>query len=42
LLTRLPSSSEGDAYFPAFEQDFDLRETLISTPEMTVERYVRR
>ncbi len=42
LLTRLPSSIEGDAYFPAFEQDFDLRETLISTPEMTVERYVRR
>lgn len=42
LLTRLPNPIEGDAYFPAFEQDFDLRETLISSPEMTIERYVRR
>jgi len=42
LLTRLPKAIEGDAYFPVFEQDFDLQETLIASPEMTVERYVRR
>jgi len=41
LLTRVPGPVEGDAYFPPFEQDFTLRETVISTPEMTVERYVR-
>lgn len=42
LLTRVPEPVEGDAYFPPFEQDFALRETVISTPEMTIERYVRR
>ncbi len=42
LLTRIPQEIEGDAYFPAFEQDFSLQETLISSPEMTVERYIRR
>ncbi|PTX92912.1 dihydrofolate reductase [Spartobacteria bacterium LR76] len=42
LLTRLPRAIEGDAFFPVFEQDFHLSETLISTEEMTIERYVRR
>lgn len=42
LLTVVKRSVEGDTFFPVFEQDFDLREVLMETPDMEVRRYVRR
>jgi len=33
---------EGDAFFPAFEPDFEWTETLLTQPEFTVEHYRRR
>lgn len=41
LLTLLPGEVEGDAYFPAFEELFSFRETVLVHPEFEVRRYVR-
>jgi len=41
LLTRVKRTVEGDAFFPKFENDFVLKETLIETTDMTIERYGR-
>jgi dihydrofolate reductase len=41
ILTLVKRQVEGDAYFPKFEDRFDLAETLMDTPEMTVGRYVQ-
>lgn len=42
LLTVLPRAVEGDTLFPAFEQWFEFRETLLVHAEFEVRRYVRR
>lgn len=42
FLTLVKRTVEGDAFFPPFEQDFDVREVLMETPEMEIRRYVRR
>ncbi len=41
LLTLLPRDVEGDACFPAFEELFECRETVLVHPEFEVRRYVR-
>ena len=41
-LSLVESEPEGDTFFPPFEDDFDLVETLLSQPEFEVRRYVRR
>ena len=33
---------DGDAFFPPFEHLFDLAETIFSTPDFAVQRYVRK
>ncbi len=33
---------EGDTFFPEFEDEFELAETLLETPEFEVRRYLRR
>ena len=40
-LTLVKREVEGDAFFPAFEEDFCLQEIVFETPEMEVRRYVR-
>lgn len=42
LLTRLREEYPGDTYFPSFEEDFVLTETLLQTPDFHIERHVRR
>jgi len=41
-LTQVKREVEGDAFFPSFEADFEMREVLMDTPEMQVRRYVRK
>lgn len=41
-LTQVKREVEGDAFFPPFEADFEMREVLMDTPEMQVRRYVRK
>ncbi|MEI8233652.1 MAG: dihydrofolate reductase [Verrucomicrobiota bacterium] len=41
LLTLLPGEVEGDAHFPAFEDLFIFRETVLVHPEFEVRRYLR-
>jgi dihydrofolate reductase len=40
-LTLVNREVEGDAFFPAFEDEFDTGEVVLETPEMTVRRHVR-
>lgn len=41
LLTRVKRRIEGaDAFFPAFEQRMRLREVVMDTPELTIERHL--
>jgi dihydrofolate reductase len=42
LLTRVKQAPEGDAFFPSFENQFQLAETVRETPAFSIERYVRR
>lgn len=42
LLTLVKREVEGDAFFPAFEDQFELAETLRETPEFDIRRYRRR
>ncbi len=42
LLTLVKREVAGDAFFPAFEEDFIVNEILLETPDMQVRRYVRR
>jgi len=42
FLTLVQREVEGDAYFPPFEEDFELAEILLTTPEMEIRRYVRK
>lgn len=42
ILTHVNRTVEGDAYFPAFENQFARVETLMEAPEMVVGRWVRR
>ncbi len=41
-LTVLPREVEGDAFFPAFEEEFALAGLELETPEFEVRHYVRR
>jgi dihydrofolate reductase len=41
LLTRVLREVEGDTFFPAFEDDFRLAETLRETPDFRIERWLR-
>jgi len=41
LLTRVHREVEGDRFFPVFEESFQLAETVLQTPDFTVERHVR-
>lgn len=42
FLTLVKREVEGDAFFPPFEDDFEMKEILFETPEMEVRRYVSR
>lgn len=42
LLTLVKREVEGDAYFPAFEESFEMAEVLQEDAEMEVRRYVGR
>lgn len=42
ILTLVPCEVEGDAFFPPFEENFEIAEILMETPEMKVFRYVRK
>ena len=42
LLTIIPRTVEGDAFFPEFEPLFELAETVLVHPEFEVRRYLRR
>jgi dihydrofolate reductase len=42
FLTRVKRVVEGDAFFPVFEDRFELRETLLDTPEFSIGHYVNR
>jgi dihydrofolate reductase len=42
LLTRVNREVEGDAFFPPFEGQFELAETIRETPEFDILRYRRR
>jgi len=41
-LTRVHREVEGDTYFPPFEADFDLAETVRKTDDFTIERWARK
>jgi len=41
-LTRVHRTVEGDAIFPAFEEDFELAETITTNIDFTIERWVRK
>jgi dihydrofolate reductase len=41
-LTLVKRTVEGDAFFPAFEDQFELVETLRDTPEFSILHYRRR
>lgn len=40
LLTRVKRLTEGDAFFPVFEDRFPRCETILDTQELTIERYL--
>ena len=42
FLTHVNRTVEGDAFFPAFESEFDPVQTLLQTPEFKIRRYLRR
>lgn len=42
LLTQVKREVEGDAFFPPFEDQFELVETIRETPEFNILRYRRR
>jgi dihydrofolate reductase len=42
LLTHVNLEVKGDTYFPPFEEDFRFAETVLTTGDMTVKRYLRR
>ncbi|MGC6456191.1 MAG: dihydrofolate reductase [Coraliomargaritaceae bacterium] len=42
FLTRVHRECEGDALFPAFEDDFTFSENLLKTPDFTVEHWLRK
>jgi len=41
-LSRVHRTVDGDTYFPPFEQDFELAETIASHPEFSIERWRRK
>ena len=41
FLTLVKRNVDGDAFFPPFEEDFGLRETLQDNPEFAIYRYSR-
>jgi len=41
-LSIIPRVVEGDTFFPEFEDDFELVETILKRPEFEVRRYRRR
>jgi len=41
-LTLVKREVEGDAFFPDFEENFELRETVIVTPEFSIFHYARK
>jgi dihydrofolate reductase len=41
-LTQVRREVEGDAFFPAFEDEFAAAEVLMETPEMVIRRWVRK
>ncbi len=41
-LTRVKSTVQGDAYFPPFEENFSLHQTIHETDAFRVERWVRK
>jgi dihydrofolate reductase len=41
-LSFISEAVEGDAFFPSFEEDFDLAEVVASYPEFELRRYKRR
>jgi dihydrofolate reductase len=41
-LTLVKRDVEGDAFFPRFEDDFELREVISETPEFRILHYVNR
>ncbi len=41
-LTLVKRTVEGDAFFPPFEAEFELAETLRDTPEFTIRHYRRK
>lgn len=38
-LTRIPIKPAGDTFFPEFESDFELAETILKTEHMTIEKW---
>ncbi|MCC5807072.1 MAG: dihydrofolate reductase [Opitutales bacterium] len=42
FLTMVHAEPEGDAFFPPFEDDFELAEVIASHPTHEIRRYVRR
>lgn len=38
-LTRIPIKPAGDTFFPEFESDFELQETVLKTEHMTIEKW---
>ena len=41
-LTVVKREVEGDAFFPSFENEFELKETVMDTPEFRILRYMRK
>lgn len=42
FLTRIHQTVEGDTFFPPFEDDFEIAETVRETPDFTIHRWVRK
>jgi dihydrofolate reductase len=42
FLTRIHQTVEGDTFFPPFEDDFEIAETVRKTPDFTIHRWVRK
>ncbi len=41
-LTRIHRKVEGDAFFPEFEDDFELTEIVLQNDDFTIERWMKR
>jgi dihydrofolate reductase len=41
-LTRVHREVEGDAFFPEFEDRFELAETVLENADFTIERWVQK